>query len=333
MVNSIKIFLILLSVCITLSCQQQPANPPTGSVNRLDARLDDIIAPGAVIEQLADGFSWSEGPVWVPDGDFVLFNDIPKNTNYKWKEGEGLSVYLRPAGAVWSVQDGQGEGCNGLMLDAAGQLVMCDHWNRAICRLNTKDFTKTILVDRYQGKRLNSPNDLIYRKNGDLIFTDPPYGLQVQNNNPAKELAFNGVYCLKTNGELTLLTDELTFPNGVELSPDEKTLYVAVSDGSDPRIMAYDLADDGVISNGRVFYDFEGWKNRDKPGLPDGMDMHPNGYLFATGPCGVHVFAPNGDHIGVLETDLATANCTLGNDDSYLYMTSHKYLLRIPLKK
>jgi gluconolactonase len=317
MFKRVKSFAALLfSLTLIFTFQQTATSKTIGSINRLDSRLNKIVPAEAALELLAEGFEWSEGPVWIPDGGYLLFSDIPKNTVYKWKEGEGISVFLRPAGLMFFDPDFREPGTNGLMLNINGALTMCDHGNRAIVQLNAENYTRTYLVQRYKGKRLNSPNDLVFDSKGNLYFTDPPYGLKGLNKSPHKELDFNGVYCLTPDKQLVVLTKDLTFPNGIELSPDEKTLYVAVSDWKAPKIMAYDLKDQS-ISNGRVFFDAAELKKSGKKGSPDGMVMHPDGYLFATGPGGVLVFAPNGDHIGILETGVATANCTLNDDNSF----------------
>ena len=193
------------------------------------------------------------------------------------------------------------------------------------------DGHKTTLADRYHGKRFNSPNDLVYHSNGDLYFTDPPYGLEGKNEDPKKELPFNGVYRLKPNGDLTLLTDKLTFPNGLAFSPDEKSFYVAVSDPARAIWMAYDVKEDGTIDHGRVFYDTTSLVKGHK-GLPDGMKVDKKGNLFATGPGGVFIFSPDGKHLGTLNTGEATANCNWGNDGSVLYITADMYLCRIRTK-
>ncbi len=306
--------------------------PTVGHIERLDPALDALIAPDAKIEQLAVGFDWSEGPVWRTSGRYLLFSDIPKNTIYKWQDSTGLSIFLRPAGYTGVNPPGRELGSNGLTLDLNDSLVMADHGNRQVARLDESKFTKTILANRYQGNRLNSPNDLVYRSNGDLYFTDPPYGLKGLNDDPAKELKFNGVYRLTRTGQLTLLTSELTFPNGLAFSPDEKTLYVANSDPKKAIWMAYDVRPDGTIGNGRVFFDATTDVSDAKPGLPDGMKVDRSGNLFAAGPGGIFVISPAGKHLGTIVTGQPTANCAFGDDGSTLYMTANDRLVRVRLK-
>src|SRR2546427_2662397 len=222
--TAISVFFLLILL--------QPATSPR--IERLDPALDRLIASDAKIETLADGYAWVEGPVWVKDGGFLLFSEVNRNTVHRWKAGEGAKPYLKPSGYTGTPPRGGEMGSNGLTLDSSGRLVLCQHGDRRVARMDAPLTDPkpaiTTLADRYEGKRFNSPNDLVYHSNGDLYFTDPPYGLEGKNEDPKKELPFNGVYRFKPNGDLTLLTDKLTFPNGIAFSPDEKTLYVAVSD-------------------------------------------------------------------------------------------------------
>jgi gluconolactonase len=303
--------------------------PTMGAVERKDPRLDKLISPGARLEKLAEGFDWAEGPVWVPAGRYLLFSDIPKNTVFKWKDGDGISVYLKPSGYSGTAPfTGRESGSNGLTLDKEGRLLLCQHGDRRVVR-QEKDGKLTALADRYQGKRFNSPNDLCVKSNGDLYFTDPPYGLPKQADDPAKELDFQGVYRLSTRGELTLLTKELSRPNGIALAPDEKTLYVNNSDPARPVVMAYEVKPDGTLGAGRALFDAAALARAGKRGLPDGLKVDRQGNLFTTGPGGVLVLAPDGTHLGTVETGEPTANCGWGDDGSTLYITANKYLCRI----
>jgi gluconolactonase len=304
------------------------------SIERLDPALDALVARDAKIETLATGIAWAEGPVWRREGGYLLFSDAPHNTMWKWKDGEGLTVFLRPAGSTSTepAPPGREMGSNGLTLDARGRVVMADHGNRQIARLDDSTFLKTTLASRYQGKRFNSPNDLAFRSNGDLYFTDPPYGLRGLNDDPAKELSFNGVYRLTPNGELTLPTKDLTFPNGLAFSPDERTFYVAVSDGARPVVMAYDVAADGTIANGRVFFDATPLLKTGRLGAPDGMKVDRAGNLFVAAASGVLVVSPTGKLLGSIITGRQTANCAFGGDGSTLYMAANDRLMRVKLK-
>jgi gluconolactonase len=318
--------LMTIPACRTGGSATAPA-----AVARLDAAIDALVPRDARLESIADGFDWSEGPVWRKSGGYLLFSDVPTNTIHRWREGEGLSVFMRPAGHTGPTPPGRELGSNGLTFDASDRLVMADHGNRRIARIDESNFTKTTLADRYEGKRLNSPNDLVYSSRGDLYFTDPPYGLEGQHDDPAKELAFSGVYRLSASGELTLLERDLRFPNGIALSPDERTLYVANSDAERAIWMAYDIAGDGSVANGRVLFDATPLVRAGKKGLPDGLAVDAGGNLFATGPGGVLVLTPDGRHLGTIETGTAAANCAFGGDGSTLYITAHMRLLRIRL--
>ncbi|MEM6845780.1 MAG: SMP-30/gluconolactonase/LRE family protein [Bacteroidota bacterium] len=310
--------------------------PTVGSVDRLDAELDQVVPGNAQLELLAEGFDWSEGPVWVTeDGGYLLFSDIPPNRIYKWKEGDSISLYLEPSGFSGADFTGREPGSNGLLIDDEGKLVLCQHGNRQMARMNAPldnpqpEYTE--IVGEYEGKRLNSPNDAVFHSNGDLYFTDPPYGLPGGADSEAKELDFQGVYRFSaSDSSLALLTQAMSRPNGIGLSPDEKTLYVANSDSERAVWMAFDVLDDGNVDNGRVFYDATERMGQEK-GAPDGMAIHSQGYIFATGPGGVWIFNAEGKHLGTLKTGQATANCTLNDDESFLYITADMYLMRIAL--
>lgn len=304
-----------------------------GSIERLDPKMDKLVPADATLEVLAEGFDWSEGPVWVPKGKYLLFSDIPPNSIFKWKEGEGLSLFLKPSGYTGTTPRGGEVGSNGLLLDAEGRLVLCQHGDRRMARLDASldqpEPRYITLAGRYQGQRINSPNDAVYHSSGDLYFTDPPYGLEKNVDDPARELDFQGVYRLSRDGRLTLLTKELSRPNGIAFSPDEKTLYV--SNSGRPLVwMAYDVQPDGSIANSRVFYDATEWAGK-RPGSCDGLKVDQDGNLFATGPGGVWVLAPDGTYLGTILTGQATSNCAFGDDGSTLYITADMYLLRIRL--
>ena len=307
-----------------------PGAPRFGKIVRLDPRFDRLVPPDAVLEKVADGFSWVEGPVWNRKGGYLLFSDIPNNSIFKWKEGESVSLFLKPSGYTGSAPfEGREPGSNGLTFDSTGRLVLCEHGDRRITRLED-DGRKATLADRHEGKRLNSPNDLVFRSNGDLYFTDPPFGLPKAFDDPRKELDLNGVYRLTASGKLTLLTKDIKAPNGIAFSPDEKILYVSNADPSNAVWMAFDVRDDGTIANGRVFFDATAW-TKTKRGVPDGMKVDREGNIFGAGPGGIHVLAPDGTHLGSIETGVATSNAAWGNDGSVLYITAGTAVYRIRL--
>ena len=301
--------------------------PKFGTVERLDPKLDSLIPPTAEIEKLAEGFDWSEGPIWIQGGNYLLFSDVPRNVVFRWKEGEGTTEFLFPSGYTGSIPRGGEPGSNGLTVDESGRVVLCQHGDRRVAILE-KDRKFKSLVEFYKGRRFNSPNDLVFNSKGDLYFTDPPYGLEGNNADPKKELLVNGVYRVSKSGETTLVTDKLSFPNGIALSPDEKTLYVAVSDPKRPVIMAFDVGHDGSLANERVLFNASHLMQGRK-GLPDGLKVDVEGHLFATGPGGVLIIDSNGKHLGTINTGEATANCAWGDDGSVLYMTADMFLCRI----
>jgi gluconolactonase len=306
-----------------------PLPPAAGKIVRLDPRFDRLVPPTTRLEVVADGFAWTEGPVWDRQGKFLLFSDIPNNAVFKWQQGK-VTLFLKPSGYTGKEPfTGREPGSNGLAFDSEGRLVLCEHGDRRIARLE-KDGTMITLADRYQGKRLNSPNDLVFRSSGDLYFTDPPFGLPKTFDDPAKELDFSGVYRLAKNGELTLLTKELKGPNGIAFSPDGKILYVSNSNPDIPVWMAFAVKSDGTIGPGRVFADATPILSLG-PGLPDGMKVDRHGNLFAAGPGGIHVFAPDGTRLGSILTGSATGNCAWGEDGSTLFITSGTVVYRVRL--
>jgi gluconolactonase len=313
--------LFLVSSLATFAADPVPAFH--GSIERLDPTLDALIAPDAKIEVLASGFNWSEGPVWRDGG--IVFSDVPENTVFGWKEGDtAAKVVLKPSG---SLSDPTGQGSNGLAVDAKGNLVLCQHGERRIARLE-KDGSFTSLADKYDGKRFNSPNDLVIAKNGTIYFTDPPYGLK--GGKP--EMSIHGVYAVNPTAPnvVTLVVPDVQWPNGIALSPDERTLYVAVSDKENTRVMAYDLQSDGSAKNGRVFFNAQPLKSSDRKGGCDGMKVDTNGNIWTTGPGGVLIIDKNGKHLGNILTGQATANCAFGGEDrSTLYITADMFLLRV----
>ena len=324
-----KILKILLVGIITnLSAQEKKET--IGSIERINPEMDLYVPKGSEVEILARGFGWSEGPVWVDQLNAVLFSDVRNNKVYSWDDKNGLSIFLDPSGFTGIVPANKKAGSNGLTLNSKNELVLAMHGDRRIAKLKSwNEKTFETIVNRYEGNLFSSPNDLVYAKNGDLYFTDPPYGLKDFNNDGLKELPYNGVYKLSYSGSLSLIINDLSIPNGIAISNDQKTLYVNVSDREDMKIMAYDVTSSGV-TNGRVFFDGNELAKKDN-GSFDGLKIHPSGTIFSTGPGGVLVIKPDGTHLGTIRTEKSSANCAFDSSFQNLYMTSHMYLTRIKL--
>ncbi len=330
----------VLVVIITFSILLAPriegaetAAPRTvGSVERLDPAFDALVPPDAKMEVIGEGYEWCEGPVWVRDGEFLLFSDIPNNAIMRWDAKNGSKVYLKPAGYTGDEPRGGESGSNGLTLDREGRLILCQHGDRRVARLDSAwdkpQANYVTLADRFDGQRLNSPNDAVVDSHGVIYFTDPPYGLEKNMDDPKKELAFQGIYRLTPDGKVKLLTKEMERPNGIGLSPDEKTLYVANS--YDPRhvIMAFPVNADGMLGTGREFYDANK-HTAAGPGACDGLVVDQRGNVFATVPGGVAIFTPQGKLLGLLVTNDRTANVEFGEDGSTLFICANHNLLRI----
>lgn len=305
----------------------------SGAIDRFDPALDAIVPQDWHIEKLAEGFQWSEGPVWMKTGGYLLFDDVPGNTMYRWSQQDGLSVFLKPSGYDGNQPELFAEpGSNGLFPDGDHTILMADHGNRMVARLDVRTRQKTPLATRFEGKRFNSPNDVIKRSDGVIFFTDPPYGLAGRNDSPIKELPFNGIYRIDLDGSIHLLDREMTFPNGLSLSPDERTLIVANSDPHQPIWMAFTLDERGNVVSKKVFADSSDLAARKYPGLPDGLRVSGDGTVFATAPGGVLVMDAQGKRLGLIRTGTAISNCAFGDDGRTLYMTSNHFLARIRLK-
>jgi gluconolactonase len=298
-----------------------------GRIERADPRLDGLIPGDAVIEVLAEGFRWSEGPAWDRAAGRLLFSDVPNNVVHAWSEKGGLSAFLKPSGYTGPEGGGGREpGANGLAFDAQGRLVLCQHGDRRVSRLESGRFVP--LAERFESKRFNSPNDLVIARDGAIYFTDPPYGLSKTFEDPGREIGWNGVYRISPDGRVSVLVKDLKAPNGIGLSPDGRTLYVGQSDPDRPVVMAYELAQDGSVSNGRVFFDTTPLR-KNGSGAPDGLKVDHEGNVFTTGPGGVLVLTPTGAYLGTILTGVPTANCAFGEDGRALYLTAGDKLCRV----
>jgi gluconolactonase len=332
-----KIAWIIFSVWISVfqfSCQKKVKD--IAWIERTDPGLNTILSDSAKIEIIAEGFDWSEGPLWLGEKQMLLFSDIPKNSIYQWSEAKGKQLYLQPSGYTGVAARGGEMGSNALLLNDKGQLVLCQHGDRRIAlmdaSLDDPQPRFTPLATDYQGKRFNSPNDAVFRDNGDLFFTDPPYGLEGRMNDPKKEIPFQGVYRLDTTGQVHLLLDSISRPNGIAFLPDEKTLLVANSDSSRPVWYAFDINLNDSLINGRIFYDATAAIGTG-PGLPDGMKVDHEGHIFATGPGGVFIFNSAGKLLGKIRTSIPSSNCALAEEDKTLFITSDNYILKVRLRK
>lgn len=306
-----------------------------GSFERTDPAFSEIVADNASIEILAEGFQWSEGPLWVESEKMLLFSDVPKNIVHKWTEEKGLETYVTPSGYSGEGQYSREPGSNGLTLSPDNKLVLAQHGDRRIAfmdaPLNAPEPRFVALADKFEGKRFSSPNDVIFRSNGDVFFTDPPYGLPKQAEDPTREIEFNGVYKL-SRGEVSLITDSLTRPNGIAFLKGEKTLLVANSDPGKAIWYAFDLDENDAVSNARIFYDATPNVKAGEKGLPDGFKVDKNGNVFASGPGGIWVFNPDGKVLGRILLPVPTSNCALTPDGKTLFATAHMNLVRVKLK-
>jgi gluconolactonase len=324
-----KVAGILLLAFLLAGCSKAPApvaeSHGVGSIVRLDPAFDSIVPKDAIIEKVGGGFQFAEGPLWRPADGVLWFSDVVGNVLRSITPSGQVQVLIQNAGGQSSAPAGSFIGSNGMIADKDGYVLLCQHTNRRIMRV-AKDLSMTPYLEKYQGKRFNSPNDLVYKSDGALYFTDPPYGLVKQDDDPAKELKFNGVYRY-AGGKLTVVVKDLTRPNGLAFSPDEKTFYVA---NSEPQRawMRYDVAADGTVSGGKVFFDVTAER---EAGNPDGMKVDVQGNVYGAGPGGVWVFSPDGKHLGTIKPPEIPANCNWAEDGRTLYITARTGVYRIKL--
>ncbi len=321
---------------LPLAASRALAAPPYARLRRLDPALDALIAPDVGIEQIGSGFSWTEGPVWVKQGGFLLFSNLSPtaNTIYRWSRKDGVTAYIAPAGLAGTPPPSIREpGSNGLAIDRAGKLIVCNSGGRSVDHYDLATKRRMTLVDRFEGKRLNSPNDLAIARSGAIYFTDPPYGLEGLEKSPVKELDFSGVYRLSSDGALALLDKEFLYPNGIAFSPDEKTLFVCNSDRRLAVIRAYKLGADGMPVSSSTFFDFRPYFAPGVIGVPDGMKIDDKGNVFAAGPGGHFVISPAGKLLGVIEiAGRYATNSAFGEDGSTLFIAATDTVCRLRLK-
>ncbi len=339
MKNHLLIFLLIV-ICSCNNIKKPKTEkmkyPTTGSIEKIDAALDAIIAAEAKAEIIAEGFEWSEGPLWVEKENMLLFSDVPMNTIYKWTEAAGKEVYLKPSGFSGSGSKSKEPGSNGLLLDNYGSLVLCQHGNRQMARMEAtldKPAAKfATIAGLFNGKRFSSPNDAVYNAKGELFFTDPPYGLPMQNDNdPEKEIPFNGVYQVTASGIVLLLTDSISRPNGLAFFPGEKKLLVASSDPDKPNWYLIDTSPGEETIPAKIFYSAAGY-DKGLKGLPDGLKIDSKGNVFATGPGGVWIFNSNAKLLGKIKFDEATSNIALSPDEKTMYITNDMQVLRLKMR-
>ena len=303
--------------------------PVEATITSLDPRFDQLVPPDVKLEKIAEGFAWVEGPVWDKQGGYLLFSDIPTNSVYKWKSGEHVSLFVKNSGYSGRAPfAGKEPGSNGLTFDAQGRLVLCRHGDRQIGRLESNG-TIAPLAGHYDGHQINSPNDLVFKSNGDLYFTDPPFGLPKVFDDPNKA-PVQGVYRLSRDGVVTLLVQDIKAPNGIAFSPDEKTLYISDVDPKRAAWLAYDVNTDGTVSNGRVFFDAMRWR-KDPFFGPDGFKVDRQGNIFGARPGGLTVIAPDGMLLGTIETGQPTSNVAWGEDGKTLFITGGTSVYRLRL--
>jgi gluconolactonase len=339
----IALVFFTLYACSCDSTDNAPANKDIndsdslGSIELYDKNASSLIDTNATIEVIGKGYTWSEGPVWIAEKKLLLFSDVPENKIYQWKEGDTTKLYLTPSGYTDTAERKGENGSNGLTLDKNGKLLLCQSGNRHIARLNAPlDLPKpnfTVLAANYNGKKFNSPNDLVTDSKNNIYFTDPIYGLPQHENDPTRELNFEGVFKTGTDGKTTLLIDSIPRPNGIALSLDEKTLFVASSDNNKPRWYAYHFDENGNIKDGGILLDAVPLKeNASVKQGPDGFKIDKNGNLFSSGPDGINIISPDGKRLGLIKIyNRPTSNCAFNETKDVLFITADDLVLKVRL--
>lgn len=324
---------VLIIVGIVTSYSQSPK--PLITIEQIDPQFSTIVSKAAKAKILAEGFLWSEGPVWIDKYKMFIFSDVKRNVIYKWTATKGKEKYLQPSGYTGKIPRGGELGSNGLGINNNGQLVICQDGDRAVSIMDApldKPKPKFIkIATNYRGKKFDSPNDLAFLTNGDIYFTDPPYGLEKYVKDPLKEAPYQGVYKISRDGKVTLLTDTLTRPNGIGFFPGGKTILIANSDPDKAYWYTYDLDKNGLFTHGRIFYSAES-ASKTAAGMPDGLKIDRKGNVFATGPGGIWVFTRTGKLLGKIRVNDLASNCSLSGDEKTLYVTSNHRVLKINLR-
>jgi gluconolactonase len=331
--NKLQALALFLTLLLYACAPTKDAPVVDGTIERLDPALDKIISTDAKVEIIAQGYEWTEGPLWLDGQNMLLFSDVPKNTIYKWTEEKGAEVYLTPSGFTGTSTTSLEAGSNGLLLSDEGELVLCQHGDRRLAimqaPLDSPRAEFISLADRFQGKRFSSPNDAVFY-NYNYYFTDPPYGLAKQDDDPEKEIPFQGVFCAFADGKVKLMVDSLTRPNGIAVSPDGKYLFVANSDSAKARWYQYEM-NDTVIVSGKIFYDATSFMAPGK-GKPDGMKIDSEGNIYASGPGGVWIFNSTGKVLGKINLKERASNVALSGDGKTLFVTNDMQVLRVKLR-
>ncbi len=324
-------FQFIVFLLISFNCLSQTPYKKVGTIERYDSSINKILSRDAEAEIIAEGLDWCEGPLWAEKHKMLLFSDVPTNTIYKWTEQKGKEVYLKPSGYTGTVVRGGEMGSNGLLLDKAGNLVMCQHGDRRLAKMdapiNQPQAKFITLASSHKDKRIGSPNDAAFNSKGELFFTDPPYGLAKPSD---REISWNGVYKVKKNGEVILLVDSITRPNGVAFFPKQKKILISNSDPRKPDWYIYDVKDDALV-NGKIFYTMAGYDRKLK-GLPDGFKIDKKGNVFSSGPGGLHIFNNEGKLLGLVKLPEAISNVALSADEKTLYITNDMNVLRLRMR-
>lgn len=326
--------LAIIALTLNFSCNNDNQPPAFGGFEKLDDEFEQVVSPGATIEIIADSLDWCEGPLWLESQQALIFSDIPLNRIYKWTSTGGVELYLEPAGYTNSKPRGGETGSNGLTLDPDGNLVLCQHGDRRIARMDAPldrpapEFTT--IADNYKGLKFDSPNDLVFDKKGRAYFTDPPYGLEKNVDDSSKQAQYQGVYRI-LNGEVQLLLDSISRPNGIALTPDNSSIIIANSDPAKPYWYAYDIAENDSLINGRIFFDASTAPFKEK-GVPDGFKINRDGYVFASGPGGIWVFNKNARLLGRIAIPQAVSNCAFADEGKTLFVTADDKVLKVKLR-